>query len=213
MAVIDSDSAILYTGSVKAVRGQEYANISGSGNSLIPSEDIGISINRGPLVMIKAYQPFLVSATFTYSFDRDSTFLTGNFVVPDYYVVNVAYSADDVILVADVESASIVSTFDPKSITKGELSALAYVDSTSNQPESVIIRLYGTSAGLLHTTTPISITANSRGVNCLAHTEINDPTVLLADEVVYFTVEGSSSSLAVRASDTASQIRLTRKNL
>lgn len=218
MAIIDSDSAILLVGAVEVYRGVEYANISGTGNTLIPSEDIGVSINHSVMIQIPKGQPLLIAATFVYMFDKDSSLAIANFVVPDFYVTNVEYNANTIGLDADVESVSVVQVSDPKEITKGEISCLAYIlNDNGNKTVDIIIRIYGNTLGLIHTTNPVTVLQGSLGTNVLANYEVGG-TSIPAGENVYFTVEASEGDtaidkVAILGSDTPSQIRMVRKNL
>jgi len=212
MAVIDSNSAIFYTGSLKVKRGIEYANLSGTGNAIIPSKAVGLSVNRGAFVETPAYQPLLVSPSATYAFEDDVSLFLGNFTVPDYNVVNIDYNTGDIGLTANTESAAICTTVDPKEISNGDVAAFCLISSTSNQDESVVIRIYATTGGLLFTSQSINIPSNADGVNALA-SYIISATPLAAGDSVYFTVEGTDNNLTILGSNQPSQIRLERKNL
>jgi len=212
MAIIDSDSAILYTGGAKVYKGTEYANLSGTGNSIIPSVPVGISINRSPFVRMAAHQPILVSPTYTYSFEKDTTLLFGNFVVPDYYVTNVEYSSADISLDKNVESATVVQTSDVKEITRGEITALVYVKNSGNKDTDMTINIYGTSLGLIHSSQLINIPSHSEGMNAIANYDTSGITIP-AGEVISFTATVDENDITITGSDTPSQIRLVRKNL
>jgi len=211
MSIVDSDSAILYTGGGKVYKGIEYANLSGTGNSIIPSESVGISINRCPFVVIPAFQPLLVASTYTYSFAEDTTLLFGNFVVPDFYITTVEYSAVDVPLVKNVESVSLVSITDRegKEVTSGTVATLAYVYSDENGDKAGIIRLYGNTLGLIQTS---NVTIQGKEYsNLLSEYTISTP--IPAGEILSFTLEADSDKIDIMGTQTPSQIRLVRRNL
>jgi len=206
--------ATLYVGSRKVLKGVEYANLTGAANAMQTTEKTNISINHSPFAEFPAYTKIFIAEQFHYLFEIDTVILLSNEIEPDLYKTTTNYSTADVPLSANIESTAVVSVVDSagKEITEGDIYAFAYVDSTSNQPESVIIRIHGDTVGLLHTSTPITINANSWGTNCSALTELNGIT-LPAGESVSYTVEATNSALTVRGSDTASQISLQRKNL
>ena len=219
MAATTNDSSVLFTGSVSASAGIEYVNLSGTGNSLVPTEDIMVSINRGPYAKVPAYQPFLVASTFTYNFQKDTVFLMGNYIIPDLYVTNESSSPADVGLNKNTETAAIVTTSDPKEITKGDLGMLAYLyNDNGNKDVDVVLRVYGSVQGLMHEAAPLNIPKNTLGINIVANIEITSANPIGADEDVWFTLEadegdGNVTKVAVKGSNTPSQIRLVRKNL
>ena len=154
----------------------------------------------------------LVSPTFVYVFDRDSSLAIGNFTHPEYDVVTVDYNANDIPLTANTETADIVTVSDPREITKGEISGLVYIVSTNNKDESVILRFYGNTMGLMYETPPIHIPAESAGENALANYE-STGTTIPAGEIISLRVESTDNDLAIRGTITASQLRLVRRNL
>ncbi len=211
MPTIDSSSAILYTGGGKVQAGVEYANLSGTGNSIVPSEAIGISINRCPFVTIPAFQAVLVASTYTYSFEKDTTLLYGNFVVPDFYITHVDYNTADIALDTNTETATICTVVDSHEVTNGEIAALVYVSSTSNQDESLVIRIYDDGT-LIHTSQNIDVPSNVVGMNAVTSYEFSGISIA-ANSLITFTVEATDNDIAIIGSNTPSQLKMVRKNL
>ena len=171
-----------------------------------------MSINHSPIVTLLKSQPLLISPTFVYLFDKDSSLAVGNFVVPDYYVSTIKYNVNDIPLVKDTETVDIVTVSDPKEITSGEISGLVFVASTSNQDHTVVVRFYGNSLGLIFESSPTIIPSNSTGVNSLGYIDTNGITIP-AGEIISMRVEGTSNDLTIKSTSTPSQLKLTRKNL
>ena len=213
MAISDSDSAVLFTGSVQVKKGIEYASISGTGNTLIPTENIKLSINRSAFAEVPAYQPMLVSPTFLYTFEKDSVLLVGNYVVPEFYVTSVNYSGANVSLSANTESGQVVSVSDigGKEVTAGEVSSLAYIENARNQDATCIVRYYTTTGGLIYTSSLINLPENT-STNVVTTFDISGTTIVAGDSV-WFTVEADAADNTILGGDTLSQIRLVRKNL
>jgi len=206
--------ATLYTGSSKVLRGIEYSNLSGTGNAMQTTEVTKMSINRSPYAEFPAYTKIFVSETFTYQFEIDTVLIFSNEIEPDFYVTTIEYNTNDINLAANTESANIVTLTDigNKETTKGDIAAGCYVTSSSNQDESVVIRIYGNTLGLLHTAAAIEILSNSAGTTCLTSWDIQ-AVPITAKEIVSFTVEGTDSDLIILGSDTPSRLAMQRKNL
>ncbi len=203
--------ATLITNCLQVQKGTEYTNFTGQGNAILLSEDTRISINRSPFGLLKAGYHMFVHSSYTYSFEASTALFITNEIVPDFYVVNEAFNTADISLSGNTESASIVGVSDPKAITSGELACSCVVENTTNQEQTVLLRMYATTGTtLLHTSDPFTLLKNTH--TDIVEQFIIDGVTIAAGDTVYFTLE-SSGNATVKGTIDPSHIRLTRKNL
>jgi len=201
--------ATLITNCLQVRKGIEYANFTGAGNAILLTEETRISINRSPMGALPNSYHLFVTPNYTYSFESDTTVFVTNEIEPDFYVVHEEYSASDVALAKNTESAAVVSVSDPKEITNGEISSNCYIENTGNQDSEAIITFYN--AGALIYTSPAIPVPKGTITQIVANFDTNGLTIA-AGASVDFRVE-TDENTTIKGSQDPSHIRLTRKNL
>jgi len=202
--------SVLFVGSMSIEKGFPYQGIIPLGNAFRLTEDIRISINRGPLAHFPLGTDIINHPDFTYSFEKKTVVILSRVVTPDLTIVYENASVADVPLISGVESASIVSVVNTEEIIAngGRLTAGSYVVSTSNQSRNITIRLYANSILVL---TDIVTLAANESKNVVA--DFNTVAVIPADATNYFTLEADGADCEIKGSETASRIRLEKTTL
>ncbi len=201
--------AELITHGLAVKKGVEYTNFTGAGNAIRFTEDTRISINRsGYGTLFKDYHLFVVPQ-YTYTFEKDTRLWITNEIQPDFYVVHEEYSALDVALNSNTESAAIVTVSDPKAITAGEIASNCFIENTGNQNGEAVITFYN--AGTLIYTSPAVPVNKDLTTQVVASFDTSGLTIA-AGAVIDFRVE-TTVDTTVKGSQDPSHIRLTRKNL
>jgi len=201
--------AELVTHGFAAKKGVEYTNFTGAGNALRFTEDTRISINRSPFGTLQKNYHLFVTPHYTYSFEKDTMLWVTNEIQPDFYVVHEEYSALDVALTTNTESAAIVTVSDSKAITTGEIASNCFIENAGNQNGNAIITFYN--AGTLIYTSPAVPVNKDLTTQVVASFDTSGLTIA-AGAVVDFRVE-TTVDTTIKGSQDPSHIRLTRKNL
>lgn len=203
----------LVTGAKRLKAGVEYSSVGFKGNAIIMTEDVRISVNHSPMAMFFKGETVFAPLDYVFMFEHDTVIKASQEITPDFDVITNAQSSADVALTT-LEILDIVTVSDPKEITSGSVAALCYVQSLSNQAQTVTLRIYGSVQGLIHTSIPVTIPANSLGTNVYTHVDVITPLVLAAGEIMSFSAQGSiATGLTIIASTKPSQMELTRSNL
>lgn len=200
----------LKTETVAVKAGIEYTGALANGNSVTTTKEVGVSINRTPFGIIPKNEKFFLVTDFTYAFDKDTTLWVSNEITPDYDVITNGTDVNDVVLVDAVESFEIATASDPVAITKGSVSCSCFIQSTSNQNETVIIKIETVAIGNIFTSTPITIPAKSSGTTAYGAVTIDTTPEIAADAVVGFTVTAQGTGLTIKGTIEPSRIKLTR---
>lgn len=188
--------SVLFVGSFKINKGQEYTGIIPEGNAFrITEKGVLLSINHTPMAQYPVDFDIINYPTYTYSFNKDATILLTRTVNPDLTIIYEHDCPQTVALVANTESASICSVENLEEILAngGIFSADARVINSANQSRNVIIRLYA-GASLIYTA-PSQVISDNTTQNFVAYFGIIDP--ILANTINSFTVEVDGSDCIV----------------
>ena len=202
--------ATLFVGSMSITNGIIYQGIIPKGNAFRITENIRLSINKGPFAALPLGIDILNHPDFTYVFENDTTVLLTRVVTPDLTIVYENACPNEVPLVASVESASICSVINTEEISSngGDFAAAAYVESASNQVRNITIRLY--SNNVLLQSAVIALAANESKNVVIDYATI---AVITAGLTNHFTLEADGDNCIVRGLSTPSRIRLEKTTL
>jgi len=126
-----------------AEKGIEYAGIFQRGNSFYIPKGVRISINRSPFSTFRD-EILLVHPEFTYAFEHKTTVSLYLSINPELEQVFESVCPAVIDLVSGTESDKICALTMPEELKlgKGTISAVAYVDNTSNSNRDIKINLY-----------------------------------------------------------------------
>ena len=184
----------LRVGSMKVIKGIEYSGIFLKGNSIRVGTGAKISINRSPFDTTYKDEVFLVNASYTYSFDKDTTISMYRVVNSDLDIVLGNSCPGTVDLVANTESATICSYTLANDIKKdgSDISAVAYVDNTSSSNRNVTISLKVNGTEVATNTVTVH-KKTTKGVS-VSFPLVND---LSAGDIISFTLKASGNKCEV----------------
>ena len=197
--------AVLMVGSENMKAGIEYSGLVPNGNAFRMTEDVRVSINRKPWVLLDMHEDIYVLSSITYSFERDTTILLTRVVQQDLSIIWNKQCPGDVSLDNGVESATVCSVTALETTTVGTIAYVVYIENARNQSANSIVRVYVD--GVLTDTATYEIPSNE---TMQAGKQFDITTAINPAQVISFTVEAQSTNQTVRGSVVSSQVQVNR---